>query len=149
MAATIVMTPQEFANAVLAHQRFVAGRAGGKRAELRFVNLSGLRFPRINLSGAILTGINLSRSTLQHAARGGPCLRRHVLRQHGRCRCARLEFLPRRSARRADAWRQAHRRQPVRSGPAAGHPVRLRAAHDRRPVGLRAGRRQAEQRQHG
>ena len=64
------MTPQEFANAVLAHQRFVAGRTGGKRAELRFVNLSGLRFPRINLSGAILTGINLSRSTLHDADLG-------------------------------------------------------------------------------
>ena len=55
------------ASQVLQHQRYVQGKPGGKRAELRFVNLSGLRFPKINLSGAVLTGINLSRSALHDA----------------------------------------------------------------------------------
>ena len=49
------------------HQRFIHGQVGGKRAELRFADLSGLRLPKINLSGALMAGINLSHCGLKEA----------------------------------------------------------------------------------
>ena len=61
------MTLQEFADAVLRHQRFVHGEMGGKRTELRFADLSGLRLPKINLSVALMAGVNLSHSSLKEA----------------------------------------------------------------------------------
>ena len=41
---------------VSAHERFIEGRPGGKRASLRFVDLTGLNLTDRNLSDADLSG---------------------------------------------------------------------------------------------
>ena len=48
---------------VAAHQRFVEGRAGGRRLSLKFVDLTGL-----NLAGRMLDDADLSGSSLATCA---------------------------------------------------------------------------------
>ena len=55
MAATD-LTPAEFVDIVKRHEKYVRGQSGGRRADLKFVNLAGLRLPGLNLQQAFLTG---------------------------------------------------------------------------------------------
>ena len=59
---------------IVAHQRFVEGRAGGRRLSLKFVDLMGL-----NLSGRILDDADLSGSSLENASLVGTSLGRALL----------------------------------------------------------------------
>ena len=56
------MDPDEFVGIIRRHERFVKGQAGGQRANLKDVDLSGLRLPGINLQSALLAGLNLKKS---------------------------------------------------------------------------------------
>ena len=55
------MDPAEFVSIVRRHERFVKGQSGGQRANLKDVDLSGLRLPGINLQSALLAGLNLKK----------------------------------------------------------------------------------------
>jgi uncharacterized protein YjbI with pentapeptide repeats len=64
---------QDVFAAIDAHERFVLGKPGGARADLRFltapgIDLSNRRLAHIELSGANLSGANLSGSDLSNAS---------------------------------------------------------------------------------
>ncbi len=61
------MTPEQLRDILKGHMRFVRRVQGGKRADLRGQDLSGLKLPGINLEHAILAGINLSQCVLTGA----------------------------------------------------------------------------------
>jgi len=71
---------------VSAHERFIEGRPGGKRASLRFVDLSGLDLTDRNLSDADLSGsvfdnCKMARAKLERASLFGCDLKRADLRE--------------------------------------------------------------------
>jgi hypothetical protein len=71
---------------VSAHEKFVTGKQGGKRASLRFMNLSGLDLSFRNLadadfSASILDGCRMVRTRLERANLFGADLRKADLRQ--------------------------------------------------------------------
>ena len=71
---------------VSAHEKFVTGKQGGKRASLRFMNLSGLDLSFRNLadadfSASILDGCRMVRTRLERANLFGADLRQADLRQ--------------------------------------------------------------------
>ena len=71
---------------VIAHEKFVTGKQGGKRASLRFMNLSGLDLSFRNLadadfSASILDGCRMVRTRLERANLFGADLRKADLRQ--------------------------------------------------------------------
>lgn len=61
------MTPEQFGSIVKDHDRYVHGLMGGRRADLKFADLSGMRLPKINLQSAMLTGADLSDAILDEA----------------------------------------------------------------------------------
>ena len=69
------MFPQTFPDPLLHHKRFVHGQVGDRPAELRFADLLGLRHPKINLSGGLMVGVNLSHSSLKETDLRGSQLR--------------------------------------------------------------------------
>ena len=58
MSLGTTLTPEEFVDIVKRHGRFVRGMVGGRRADLRFQNLSNLRLPKINFQNATLAGFS-------------------------------------------------------------------------------------------
>jgi uncharacterized protein YjbI with pentapeptide repeats len=71
---------------VTAHEKFVTGKQGGKRASLRFMNLSGLDLSFRNLadadfSASVLDGCRMVRTKLDRANLFGCDLRKADLRQ--------------------------------------------------------------------
>ena len=65
------LSPGEIELVIAAHERFVAGRPGGKRASLRFVDFSG-----VDLCGRNLSDADLSASIFDHAKLAGTNLTR-------------------------------------------------------------------------
>ena len=61
------MTPVELVEILRRHDRFVKGKPGGARADLRGADLSGLRLPEINLHGASLAGSSFRKSEVKEA----------------------------------------------------------------------------------
>ena len=79
------LTQAELDLVITAHERFVAGKPGGKRASLRFANLSGLdlsnrNLTEIDLSASILDGTRLIRARLERANLFGCDMRKADLR---------------------------------------------------------------------
>ncbi|PTT71085.1 low-complexity protein, partial [Pseudomonas sp. HMWF010] len=71
---------------VSAHEKFVTGKQGGRRASLRFMNLSGLDMSFKNLidadlSASVLEGCRMVRTKLDRASLFGCDLRKADLRQ--------------------------------------------------------------------
>ncbi|MDI1364745.1 MAG: pentapeptide repeat-containing protein, partial [bacterium] len=71
---------------VTAHEKFVTGKQGGRRASLKFVNLSGLDMSFRNLvdadfTGSVLDGCRMVRTKLDRANLFGCDLRKADLRQ--------------------------------------------------------------------
>jgi uncharacterized protein YjbI with pentapeptide repeats len=90
-----IATPEAFAAAIAAHEHYVFGRPGGKRANLKFlrapginlsyrrledIELSGAELERANLAGANLTRASLSCANITGADLTGTILRRADLR---------------------------------------------------------------------
>ena len=124
------LTQGELDMIVTAHERFVTGKPGGKRASLRFVDLSGLDLSGRNLtdadfSASVLDGCRMVRTQLERANLFGCDLRKADLRQ--------AEPDPRRPARRVPA-----RRQPVPGRPDPGRLPRRPDRHTPPPQGAGA-----------
>jgi hypothetical protein len=60
-------TPEQLANILDLHRKWLRGEAGGSRANLTEANLSGANLTEANLSGANLTEANLSGANLTRA----------------------------------------------------------------------------------
>ncbi len=61
------MRSEQLLDVLKAHIKFVGGKRGGQRADLRGQDLSGLKLPKLNLQNAILAGINLRECVLPEA----------------------------------------------------------------------------------
>ena len=64
------MTPEQLRDVLDAHAAFVKGLRGGKRADLRHRDLSGIEFPGVNLEHAVLAGVVFRDSVLTGAKFG-------------------------------------------------------------------------------
>ena len=59
-----MLTAAEFVGIIRKHERYARGMKDGARADLKNVNLNGLRLTNLNLSGAILGGSDFSNCVL-------------------------------------------------------------------------------------
>ena len=59
-----MLTAAEFVGIVRKHERFARGLKDGLRADLKHVNLAGLRLTNLNLRGAVLAGSDFSNCIL-------------------------------------------------------------------------------------
>ena len=67
------LDPQALRQTLEAHRRYLAHRTGGRRANLAYADLSGLKLEGFDLSDADLTGARLSGASANAAAMPAPC----------------------------------------------------------------------------
>ena len=61
------MTPHELVGTIKKHERFVAQKPDGSRANLQYQELSGLKLTNLELSHAVASGANFSKCQLMGA----------------------------------------------------------------------------------